>query len=387
MKDGLHFTMCKQSGFVTHRRRQVAADTAAMRFETVRRVDTHDEGFHPRPIPLGLTRKPVRIERTDMLAGIVAHVVVTNIRMPQRHVMARRGANTIEAPGDFKHPFHHPLRREIGPELLFIEIVKRKALLVRPIADVPRLQFLPGELLQLGIFPLVERNGFRLQVRQELHGSRAGLRHPVMQDVIVGSGETLPKGAKVTGHVIEAVVPGNRSDESKISFQFDQVLLGNQNHSITTNLRAVASKYAVRAAASQSTSNENTESQVQIGGDQISYGEDGLVLVGSQVVGKYTSQGVLAYGGQDLGTPCRGTIDDRDHPQAFWLFSVNACGAYGFGDLTVFHAGRTTPIGEVTLSSKSKVLKVDKGSGMLLLVGGGSEQAQVDTTPSRGTGQ
>jgi hypothetical protein len=106
-------------------------------------------------------------------------------------------------------------------------------------------------------------------------------------------------------------------------------------------------------------------------------------MVGAQVVGKYTSQGVLGYGGQDLGTPCRGTIDDNDHPLAFWLFSVNACGAYGFDDLTVFHAGRTAPVGEVTLSSKNKVLKVDKGSAMLLLVeGGGPVEKVADRTAS-----
>jgi hypothetical protein len=221
-------------------------------------------------------------------------------------------------------------------------------------------------------------------LRSDKSRSRDLITATVMQDVVVGSGETLRKGSKITGHVIEAVVPGDRSDESKISFQFDQVVLGNQNISITTNLRAVASKHAVLAATPQLTSNENTDSQVQIGGDQISYGSDGLVMVGSQVVGKFTSQGVLAYGGQDLGTPCRGTIDDNDHPQAFWFFSVNACGAYGFGDLTVIHAGRTAPVGEVTLTSKSKVLKVDEGSAMLLLVGGsGPVETQASTASSR----
>jgi len=220
-------------------------------------------------------------------------------------------------------------------------------------------------------------------LRSDKSGSGDAIEATVMQDVVVGSGETLHKGSKVTGHVIEAVVPGNRSDESKISFRFDQVGLGNQNVSVTTNLRAVASKHAVLAATPQLTSSENADSQIQIGGDQNSYGSDALVMVGAQVVGKYTSQGVLGYGGQDLGTPCRGTIDDNDHPLAFWLFSVNACGAYGFDDLTVFHAGRTAPVGEVTLSSKNKVLKVDKGSAMLLLVeGGGPVEKVADRTAS-----
>jgi hypothetical protein len=221
-------------------------------------------------------------------------------------------------------------------------------------------------------------------LRSDKSGSGDAITAVVMQDVVVGSGETLPRGSKVTGHVIEAIAPGNRSDESRISFQFDQVAFGNQNVSITTNLRAVAAKHAVLAAMPQLTSSEYADNQVQIGGDQISYGNDGLVMVGSQVVGKYTSQGVLAYGGQDLGTPCRGTIVDNDHPQAFWFFSVNACGAYGFGDLTVFHAGRTAPLGEITLSSQSKVLKVDKGSAMLLLVcASGPVETQARTTSSQ----
>ena len=224
-------------------------------------------------------------------------------------------------------------------------------------------------------------------LRSDKSGSGATITATVMQDVPLGAGETLRRGSKVTGHVIEAAIPGKGPAESKISFQFDQVQLGNLTIPVTTNLRAVASKKAVAAATPQLIE-EGPDNQVQIGGDQISYGSDGPVMVGSQVVGKYTSQGVLAYGGHDLGTPCRGTIDDSDHPQAFWLFSINACGSYGFDGLTVFHSGRTAPVGEVTLSSNGKMLKIDKGSAMLLLVGGsGSEQARAHTTPSRGAGQ
>src|ERR1700689_203790 len=127
-------------------------------------------------------------------------------------------------------------------------------------------------------------------LRSDKSGSGDAVTATVMQDVIVGSGETLRKGSMVTGHVIETVVPGNRSDESKISFQFDQVQLGNRTVSMTTNLRAVASEHAVLAATPQLTSSEYADNQVQIGGDQISYGNGGLVMVGSQVVGKYTSQ-------------------------------------------------------------------------------------------------
>jgi hypothetical protein len=68
---------------------------------------------------------------------------------------------------------------------------------------------------------------------------------------------------------------------------------------------------------------------------------------------------------------------------------VNARGAYGFGDLTILHSGSAEPLGEVvTLASNRKVVKVDKGSAMLLRVdGSGPEEAQARTTPSREIGQ
>jgi hypothetical protein len=111
-------------------------------------------------------------------------------------------------------------------------------------------------------------------------------------------------------------------------------------------------------------------------------------MVGEQIVGKYTSQGVLAYVDRDSGNPIEGRIDDNANPQAFWLFSVNARGAYGFGDLKILQSERRGPLGEVTLASNRKAVNIDKGSAMLLrVVGSGPEEAQVRTTPSRETGQ
>jgi len=210
----------------------------------------------------------------------------------------------------------------------------------------------------------------------------------VMQDVPLGKGEKLRKGTRLTGHVVEAITPGRGTDEAKISFQFDQVRLGSLTIPIATTLRAVASRSEVLAATPPLTSTEYADNQIQIGGDQISYGEGGPVMVGSQVVGRYTSQGVLANADQDLGAPRGTTIDDDARPQAFWLFSVNARGAYGFGDLTILQSGRAEPLGEVTLASNHKAVKLDKGSAMLLRVDGSArEEAQAHTAPSRGTGQ
>jgi len=112
-------------------------------------------------------------------------------------------------------------------------------------------------------------------LRSDKGGSGATIIATVMQDVPMGRGETLRKGSKVTGHVVEAITPGNGSDESKISFQFDQVRFGNQTLQITATLRAIASRTAVLAATPTKPSIDDTDEQVEIGGDQISYGEGG----------------------------------------------------------------------------------------------------------------
>jgi hypothetical protein len=225
-------------------------------------------------------------------------------------------------------------------------------------------------------------------LRSDRSPNGATITATVMQDVPLGKGERLRKGTRLTGHVVEAITPGRGADESKVSFQFDQVRLGSLTIPIATTLRAVASRSEVLAATPPLTSSEYADNQIQIGGDQISYGEGGPVMVGSQVVGRYTSQGVLANADQDLGTPRGTTIDDDARPQAFWLFSVNARGAYGFGDLTILQSGRAEPLGEVTLASNRKAVKLDKGSAMLLRVeGSGPEEAQAHTTVLRGTGQ
>jgi hypothetical protein len=225
-------------------------------------------------------------------------------------------------------------------------------------------------------------------LRSDKNESGTAIIATIMQDVPLGRGESLRKGSMLTGHVIEVVTPGRGSDESKISFQLDHIRLGDQTLPITTTLRAVASRSEVSAATPQLISSEYADNTIEIGGDQISYGEGNPVMVGAQVVGEYTRQGVFANVDQDLATPCRVTIDRKAQPQAFWVFSVNACGAYGFGDLRILRSGRTESPGEVTLASNRKAVKLDKGSAMLLRVdGSGSEEARVRTTPSREIGQ
>lgn len=246
----------------------------------------------------------------------------------------------------------------------------------------PRYQ--PAELIPAGTLLPVSLNS---TLRSDKSGSGARITATLMQDVPLGTGETLRAGSKVTGHVVEATIPGEETAESSVSFQFDQVRFDNRTVPLTTNLRALASVMEVDAAqvpkAGGDEDSSGSWSLVQIGGDQVSYGQGGLVMLGAQVVGTYTSQGVSAH-----TSPDSGTRDGATRPQAFRLFSVDARGTYGLGDVRILHSGRTEPIGEVTLTSNGKGVKVGRGSAMLLQVdGSGPEEAKARTIPSRETGQ
>jgi hypothetical protein len=219
-------------------------------------------------------------------------------------------------------------------------------------------------------------------LRSDRSGSGSAISATVMQDVSLGMGRTLRAGSKVTGHVVDAAAPGKGSDEARISFQFDHIQYNHQNLPVTTNLRAVASVMEVESAQVPKTGEDSEPRSnwtlVQIGGDQASYGQEGPVMLGSESVGEATSQGVLAHFASDLGSECRGVVDGDRRAQAFWLFSTNACGSYGLGDISIVHAGRTEPVGRVILTSTGNNVKVGKGSAMLLRVdGSGTAQSPV----------
>ena len=99
------------------------------------------------------------------------------------------------------------------------------------------------------------------------------------------------------------------------------------------------------------------------------YRGDGQVIspdnrvVGSATVGGDVTAKLVAV--PERG--CRGSIEGNDREQSLWVFSTSACGAYGFQDLKIAHAGRTAPVGEIALESPTNV-QVRGGSGLLLRV-------------------
>ncbi|MGB8063863.1 MAG: hypothetical protein WCF26_18360 [Candidatus Sulfotelmatobacter sp.] len=191
----------------------------------------------------------------------------------------------------------------------------------------------------------------------------------LMQDVPLPANRNLPAGAKVLGHVVSSESPN--PGEIQVSLRFDTLLTGKRRIPIVTNLRALATMMDVADAQEPENGPDRGTSEYswttdQIGGEVNYHGA--RVDRGSSLVGASVADGVLVRPASRPGTPCRGILYDNDAPQALWVFSSDACGLYDLPDLTLVHAGRTEPVGQITLRAAKGKLNVRSGSGMLLRV-------------------
>ena len=192
----------------------------------------------------------------------------------------------------------------------------------------------------------------------------------VMQDVPLPHG-TIPAGSKVIGHITN-VKPADATSGAQVSFRFDTLVTRKQRIPITTNLRALASMMAVEQAQLPETgpdrgTSANAWTTDQIGGEVV-YRGGGLVADGLRPVGESTTNGVLVHLSTKPGSKCRDDIEGTDRLQATWVFSSDACGVYDIPNLEIAHAGRTNPLGEITLASDKGDVNVRAGSGILLRV-------------------
>lgn len=235
------------------------------------------------------------------------------------------------------------------------------------------LLLLPGcifaqELIPAGTaLPVILNN--TLSTKNSTPGQKISAR--VMQDVPLQDGKVIHAGARLIGHVVE-VSPLANGAGSRITFQFDSLVFSKKTVPIRVNLRALASPIEVDSAQIPDTGPDrgtppNAWTTEQIGAETV-YRGGGHVISAGQVVGEPVANGVLARLSAGPGSPCRGEVDGNDRFQAVWVFSSDACGLYGYSQLAIVHAGRTNPVGEITLSSHNPELRVWKSSGMLLRV-------------------
>ena len=199
----------------------------------------------------------------------------------------------------------------------------------------------------------------------------------IMQNVPLPNGARIPAGATLTGHVTQ-VTRASQSASGSISIRFDNLRVPHERILLTLHLRAIASFMEVQRAqdplmgADRGTP-ESTWTTVQIGGD-IVYRGGGPVEGKLGKVGEPVYDGVVGRLNANSNGGC-GASDPEDRPQALWLFSSDACGAYGLPGLNIVHTGRSVPVGEITFGSSKGNVTLRAGSGLLLRV-------NVDASPS-----
>jgi hypothetical protein len=204
--------------------------------------------------------------------------------------------------------------------------------------------------------------------------SKAGqaIAGSLAQDVPLASGLKIHAGTKLLGHII-GVTRSSGGKGARLTFKFETLDSDRRPVSLTTDLRAMASMMEVeQAQIPTSGPDRGTPSTAwvtrQIGDEAVFHG-GWAVTNGPDVVGKsLLSGGVLVQPTSWPWTHCRGEVDHNDEPQAFWVFASDACGTYGFADLTITHAGQTDPLGQIVLSSEKGDINVRSGSGLLLRV-------------------
>jgi hypothetical protein len=208
-----------------------------------------------------------------------------------------------------------------------------------------------------------------LSSRKNKPGDRITAR--IMQEVPLSSGRKVRAGAKVIGHVV-SVAAARDGHPAEITLQIDRLNVGHHSVPVNTSLRALASMMEVEDAQVPPMGPDRGtpwawETRNLIGGE-VAYGQGGPVVHGADIVGQSLFGGVLVPAKANPTSGCRGEVGGNTQPQAFWVFASDACGVYGIDDVQITQAGRTSPLGQIVLTSKAGNIVVRSGSGMLLRV-------------------
>jgi hypothetical protein len=173
-----------------------------------------------------------------------------------------------------------------------------------------------------------------------------------IQQVQLPGGGLIPSGSRVVGHVVSAngfaydKTPYARQRPSALSIRFDSVQVKGETIPLNVTVRAIASPIATWDAQSpKATDMDSLGTRTQVGGD---------LLVPSQAEVRNMDDDVVAYnkkGGVYAHLIARDGCDGSDVEVSVAIFSASACGAYGFGNVSLTERGSSATPSTLTLVS------------------------------------
>jgi hypothetical protein len=196
-----------------------------------------------------------------------------------------------------------------------------------------------------------------------------------LQIVILPGGQRLPKGALLVGHVVDAQPyhfdpePYAHQKSSSISIHFDQIVNGDLTLPVNLSVRALAntlqSLWAPRPHYQDETDGAGT--MILIGGDEFSPFDKTVRDDSGDVIAYNRKDGLFArlLPSDDAASKTHLNCSSTSTEQSVAIFSPNACGLYGFGSVSMPHAGRSGS-GTFTLVSRGRSIKLYAGSTALL---------------------
>jgi len=187
------------------------------------------------------------------------------------------------------------------------------------------------------------------------------------QAVRLVSGEWIPAGTEVVGHVAVATAfasdktPYATQRESILEIQFDSLRVAGHDVPLKVTVRAMADPLTSWEARKPESSDSGSPATVtQIGGDELVPSQSQAVDQNGDVVASNRRNGVYAH------LIARAGCDGSSNEVSVDIYSASACGLYGFAGVTARDADSATSPSSLSLVSTRTSPKIWRHSTALL---------------------
>jgi hypothetical protein len=207
------------------------------------------------------------------------------------------------------------------------------------------------------------------------------IRTRLMQTIHLGSGESIPKGSWVIGHITDARPLRGSETGSDLAIHFDRIVTKSGSIPVTLYVRALADVFNSQDASFPDLPTEMNWEDIstQIGGDKVSPFEHKVFSSYDDPIGVVRKDGVYErlvatdYADRFTHFRCNGTAD----VQSVSIYSGSACGLYGFDATYLSKTGQDDPDHVIEIGSNRYTIKLYAGTTALLQVAEPTEVAQT----------